>query len=85
MLTVETGGGGIMSHFSLPICFLVYLLFLMSETLVDQEAKVEEKQSSVSGKSFITSDLWKTVLALSVAIVAIIVAWCSMEKRVSES
>lgn len=65
--------------------FLVYLLFLMSETLVDQEAKVEEKQSSVSGKSFITSDLWKTVLALSVAIVAIIVAWCSMEKRVSES
>ena len=57
----------------------------MSETLVDQEAKVEEKQSSVSGKSFITSDLWKTVLALSVAIVAIIVAWCSMEKRVSES
>ena len=57
----------------------------MSETLVDQEAKVEKKNSSSSGKSFFTSDLWKTVFALSVAIVAIIVAWCSMEKRVIES
>lgn len=56
----------------------------MSEPIVDQEAKKDTQSSPSKGVSFFRSDLGKTVIALSFAIIAMIVAWCSMEKRVFE-
>lgn len=57
----------------------------MVETTDNQEAKIQKKKTSSDKKHRLTADQWKTVIALSSAIVAIIVALLSMEKHVIES